>query len=66
MSKPKIIFEMANNHMGDINHGLLMVNEFVKLQKTLKIALILFSSFSLEIFQHLYIHISKIEWILNM
>ena len=33
MSKPKIIFEMANNHMGDINHGLLMVNEFGKIAK---------------------------------
>lgn len=31
--KPIIIFEMANNHMGDIDHGLLMVDTFGKFVK---------------------------------
>jgi len=30
LEKPLFIFEMANNHMGDVNHGLLMINEFGK------------------------------------
>jgi sialic acid synthase SpsE/mannose-6-phosphate isomerase-like protein (cupin superfamily) len=28
--KPLFIFEMANNHMGDVNHGLLIINQFSK------------------------------------
>jgi sialic acid synthase SpsE/mannose-6-phosphate isomerase-like protein (cupin superfamily) len=29
-TKPLFTFEMANNHMGDVNHGLLIVREFGK------------------------------------
>jgi sialic acid synthase SpsE len=28
MIKPLIICEMANNHMGDVNHGKLMIEQF--------------------------------------
>lgn len=33
LDKPLFTFEMANNHMGDIEHGLLIVREFGKLTK---------------------------------
>ena len=29
-NKPLVVFEMANNHMGNLNHGLLMVETFGK------------------------------------
>ena len=29
-NKILIIFEMANNHMGDVSHGKLMIEEFAK------------------------------------
>ena len=29
-NKPLIVFEMANNHMGDLDHGLLMIDTFGK------------------------------------
>ena len=32
-NKPIIVFEMANNHMGDMDHGLLMINTFGKYVK---------------------------------
>ncbi len=32
-SKPLFIFEMANNHMGDVNHGLRIIKEFFKVSK---------------------------------
>ena len=32
-NKPLIVFEMANNHMGDMNHGLLMIDTFGKYVK---------------------------------
>ena len=28
MVTPKVILEMANNHMGSYDHGVLMINEF--------------------------------------
>lgn len=31
MNRPLIIFEMAQNHQGDIDHGKLIINEFAKL-----------------------------------
>jgi len=31
--KPLFIFEMANNHMGDFNHGLRMIREFAEVKK---------------------------------
>jgi sialic acid synthase SpsE/D-lyxose ketol-isomerase len=31
MKKPLIIFEMANNHMGDVNHGKIMIDEFAEI-----------------------------------
>ncbi len=30
MKKPLIIFEMANNHMGDVDHGKVMIDEFAE------------------------------------
>ena len=30
--KKLFIFEMANNHMGDVNHGLKMIQEFSKVK----------------------------------
>lgn len=33
LNKPLFTFEMANNHMGDINHGILIVKEFGRLIK---------------------------------
>ena len=35
MNIPKKLFvlEMANNHMGDVNHGLKIINEFGKIAK---------------------------------
>ena len=33
LDKPLFTFEMANNHMGDVNHGILIVKEFGKLVK---------------------------------
>lgn len=32
-NKPLFIFEMANNHMGDVNHGLRMIREFAEVKK---------------------------------
>ncbi len=32
-SKPLFILEMANNHMGDVNHGLKIIREFAKVTK---------------------------------
>lgn len=32
-SKPLIIFEMANNHMGDVDHGIKIIREFHKIAK---------------------------------
>ena len=31
--KPLIIFEMANNHMGSLNHGLEIIESFGKFAK---------------------------------
>lgn len=31
--KPLFIFEMANNHMGDLNHGLQMIREFAEVKE---------------------------------
>jgi len=31
--KPLFIFEMANNHMGDLNHGLRIIHEFAKVKE---------------------------------
>lgn len=31
MKKPLIIFEMANNHMGDVDHGKLMIDQFAQI-----------------------------------
>lgn len=31
MKKPLIIFEMANNHMGDVDHGKLMIEQFAQI-----------------------------------
>ena len=28
MVKPKVILEMANNHMGDYDHGIIMIDKF--------------------------------------
>jgi len=36
MNKPLIILEMANNHMGDINHAQNMINEYAKILNTFK------------------------------
>lgn len=33
IKKPLFIFEMANNHMGDVNHGICIVKEFGELKK---------------------------------
>lgn len=33
MKKPLVILEMANNHMGDINHGKKIITEFFKITK---------------------------------
>lgn len=33
MVKPKVILEMANNHMGDVDHGMHMIDEFAKIIK---------------------------------
>ena len=33
LNKPLFTFEMANNHMGDVEHGILIVSEFGKLIK---------------------------------
>ena len=33
MVKQKVILEMANNHMGDVNHGIHMIDEFAKIIK---------------------------------
>jgi sialic acid synthase SpsE/mannose-6-phosphate isomerase-like protein (cupin superfamily) len=33
MNKPLVIFEMANNHMGDVKHGLLMIDKFSSVAK---------------------------------
>jgi len=30
---PLFVFEMANNHMGDVNHGLRMIHEFAEVKK---------------------------------
>ena len=32
-SKPLFVLEMANNHMGDVNHGLKIIREFAKVTK---------------------------------
>ncbi len=32
MKKPLFVFEMANNHMGDVEHGIRIVNEFKKVK----------------------------------
>jgi len=31
--KPLFIFEMANNHMGDLDHGLRVIREFAKVKE---------------------------------
>ncbi|MCM8763863.1 MAG: N-acetylneuraminate synthase family protein [Candidatus Omnitrophica bacterium] len=33
IKKPLFIFEMANNHMGDVNHGLLIIRQFSEVKK---------------------------------
>lgn len=33
IDKPLFIFEMANNHMGDVNHALFIIHEFDKVRK---------------------------------
>ena len=33
MDKKLVIFEMANNHMGDVEHGKLIIEEFAKVKK---------------------------------
>lgn len=33
LDKPLFVFEMANNHMGDVSHGILIVREFAELAK---------------------------------
>lgn len=33
-NKPLFIFEMANNHMGSLEHGLKMIKEFAQIKKT--------------------------------
>ncbi len=32
MDKKLVIFEMANNHMGDVEHGKLIIEEFAKVK----------------------------------
>ena len=32
-TKPLFVFEMANNHMGDVNHGLRIIREFGEVKK---------------------------------
>src|ERR1035437_57063 len=32
-NKPLFIFEMANNHMGSLKHGLRIINEFAEVKK---------------------------------
>ena len=32
--KPLVIMELANNHMGDVDHGLKMIDEFSKVTKS--------------------------------
>ena len=36
MKKLRFIFEMANNHMGDINHGLKIIDELKKITENYK------------------------------
>ena len=36
MKKLQFIFEMANNHMGDINHGLKIIDELRKISSNFK------------------------------
>ena len=31
-NKPLFIFEMANNHMGDVKHGLRMIRDFAEIK----------------------------------
>ena len=33
MNKPLFIFEMANNHMGEVSHGIKIIQEFAKVKK---------------------------------
>ena len=33
MKKPLFVFEMANNHMGDLSHGIKIVRELRKITK---------------------------------
>ena len=35
-----IIFELANNHMGDVNHALKIIRTYGKIKKNLKIFLL--------------------------
>ena len=35
MKKPLFIFEMANNHMGDLSHGIKIIQELKKITKNI-------------------------------
>ena len=40
LNKNPFIFEMANNHMGDLDHGLKIIDEFKKIGKLMSLILL--------------------------
>ena len=59
--KKLVVFELANNHMGFIDHGIKIINTYGKLIKSIGQNLILLLNCSIAIFQVLFIKISKKE-----
>ena len=48
-SNPLIVLEVANNHQGDVEHGLKIIQEFSSISKNFLMISILQLNFSIEI-----------------
>jgi len=48
-SKPMFVFELANNHSGDVEHGLTIIKKFITSFKNLETILILVLNYNIGI-----------------